>query len=345
MEKYGLTKKLAFSCVIALVSAVCRADDTGTTGANFLKIPVAPVPTAMGQAYTAISGVDSIMYNPAGLGLMSYSAVSLAHNSYIEGIHQEYLAAAVHTNIGTFGAAFTTLSSGDFDAYDENGASIGTTNSSHMLGIVSYSQSFPHWNQDRNQQDHQLMLSGWSRIPDVDLYRPSTTRISIGASYKYIKERLDTTSASANSADVGVIVVPFKRVQLGASLLNINGSENFGTQEFSLPRTLRIGAATDFVGRKRLVVFRPSADYVKESDRNAYYCAGIEVNAVEMLLLRAGMRTDRDIGTGISMGVGIVLDKFNREDNILSGVRFDYTFSNEGDFSSSQRFGVQILFY
>jgi hypothetical protein len=344
MEITGFKKTVPILCVAALCTAArCIADDAGTTGANFLKIPVAPVPTAMGQAYTAISGVDSILYNPAGLGLMNYSAVSLAENNYIEGIHQQYAATALRTDLGTFGAAFTSLSSGQFEAYDVNGADIGTTSSSHMLGVVSYSQSFPHWNQDRDMQDKQLMLSGWSRIQDVDFYRPRTPRISFGVSFKYIHERLDDVSATTTSADAGVVVVPLQRLQLGASLLNINGAEDFGTQAFSLPRTLRVGAATDFVGVKRLMVFRTSADYVKESDMDAYYCAGLEVSVMELISLRIGMRSDSGIGNGMSFGFGIVLDKSNNPDDLVGGIRFDYTYANEGEFDGSQRFGLQVL--
>lgn len=336
---------LAALAVMMVLALRCRASDlTGTTAANFLKIPVAPIPTGMAQAYTAIAGPDSILYNPAGLGLMSYSALSVAHNQYIEGITQEYAAIALHTSIGTFGAGFSTLSSGSIDAYDENGASAGTTSSGHMLGVLSFSQSFPHWNRDENAQDKRLMLSGWSRIADVEAYRPGTMRVSIGASLKYVRERLDDVSASAVTGDAGIVLSPVKRLQLGASVLNISGRQDFGSDGFALARTVRAGAAADFVGRKRLIVFRPSADYVKESDADGYYCSGLEISMLQLFQLRIGYRSNRDLGTGLAFGAGITLDRFAEEDSFFNGVRMDYAYSNEGTFNASHRFGFQILF-
>jgi len=110
----------------------------GTTSANFLKIPVAVIPAALGESYTAMAGPDSILYNPAGLGLMSYSSFSGSHNRYIEGISQEYAALTYRTKFGTAGVGLSTLSSGKIDAYDKDDMLIGETSTNHLMWVLSY---------------------------------------------------------------------------------------------------------------------------------------------------------------------------------------------------------------
>ena len=62
---------VAAALLAACPAASVRAGGAGATAASFLKIPVAAMPSGMGEAYTAMVGPDSILYNPAGLGLMS----------------------------------------------------------------------------------------------------------------------------------------------------------------------------------------------------------------------------------------------------------------------------------
>ncbi|MFA5162826.1 MAG: hypothetical protein WC421_11365 [Elusimicrobiales bacterium] len=339
-----LRRIFAVFAALALCAGACHASGAGTTSANFLKIPAAPVPAAL-QAYTALSGPDSVLYNPAGLGFMNFAALSAAHNQYISGLRQEYAAFAMNTNIGTFAVAASFLGSGSFDAYDAGGNPAGQTSSSHMMGIISYAQSFPHWNRDRGSQDPQLPLAGWARLEDLGKYRRIYKRVSVGASLRYFHERLDDVSSSGVTADAGVAVSPSRKLVLAASVLNITGKQDFGGGGFDLPRTIRAGAATDFVAVKRLMVFAPSADYVKEQDAAGYFCAGLGVSALELFSIRAGMRFDRDIGNGLSLGLGLDLDSLSAEkSSLFSDMRIDYSWSDEGDMGFSQRLGLQLLF-
>ncbi|MFH1619970.1 MAG: hypothetical protein ABIG11_08710 [bacterium] len=329
----------AFTCVFPLLT---RAD-AGTSAANFLKIPIAPIPTAMGQAYTAMVGPDSILYNPAGLGLMNYSAFSGTHHEYIDGIRQEYAALAWRSRAGTVGIAFSMLNSGSIDAYDTNDAHIGQFSTSHELGVISFSRSFPQFDQDLGMQDAMLIHPNWSKIETVKNYRPRSFRLSLGGSLKHISERLDDTTSRTFSADAGVLLVFPRHFQVGASLLNMGGRQKFYLDTASLPMTARLGMAKDFNSLENILIFTLTADAVKEFDYESHLASGLEMDIMQMIQLRAGYRTNRDTGTGLSAGMGLTLDRFTDKENFIHGVRLDYAFLDYGAFGSTHRFGFQLL--
>lgn len=319
------------------------AMEAGTTAANFLKIPLAPIPAAMGHAYTAMVGIDSILYNPAGLGLMSYSAFSAAHNEYIEGVRQEYAAISYRSRFGTVAAAFSVLNSGSIDAYDINDNRIGETQTSHRFGILAFSQSYPHFDEDRGKQDTMLILPNWTRIKLVRDYRPKTMRFSVGVGLKYVAETLDDVQSMTFSGDAGILLVFPYHFQIGASLLNFTGKQKFYDDSFPLPRTLRIGIAKDFHTIKQIMIFKVTSDLIAESDSKPYGASGIEIDILKFAQLRGGYRTDRDLGTGLSVGLGLTLDRFTEKNNIIYGARLDYAYLNYGIFGGTHRVGFQLL--
>ena len=201
------------------------ASDTGTTAANFLKIPVAVIPSAMGEAYTAMVGPDSIIYNPAGLGLLSYSSFSGSHNQYMDGITQEYAALAYRSRYGTFGFAFSTLGSGEITAYDSNDMIIGHTSTAHRFVTLSYAQSWPHFDADMGKLAPMLITPSWSKVTPVIDYRPKAYRLALGASVKQVAEKLADQQSKAYSLDAGLLLVLPAHLHLGASVLNFSGRQ------------------------------------------------------------------------------------------------------------------------
>ena len=316
--------------------------EAGTTSANFLKIPAAVIPTALGEAYTAMIGPDSILYNPAGLGLMSYSAFSGTHNRYLEEITQEYAAVAYRSRYGTLGAAFSMVNSGKFDAYDANDMLIGETSTSHQLWILSFSQSWPRFRRDIGRLDPMLITPSWSRIPEERDYRPKTYRISLGASVKKIVEELDRVSGSEYTFDAGAMLVLPGHFQFGASALNMTGEQKFVYESYPLPRTYRVGAAKDFHTINDLIIFTAASDMVKYSDMPTFSVFGIEADIMRLFQVRAGYRSERDIGPRLSGGFGLNFDKFT-ESAIIKGARVDYSYFGFGDLGNTHRFGLQMV--
>jgi len=315
----------------------------GTTSANFLKIPVAVIPAAMGESYTAMVGPDSILYNPAGLGLMSYSSFSGTHNRYIDEISQQYLAVTYRSKYGTAGLGFSTLSSGKIDAYDHNDMLIGETSTNHMLWILSYAQCWPHFNEDIGKLDPMVITPNWTKVTPVLDYRPKTYRVAVGASLKKISEKLDKVSASAYTADAGAILVLPGHFHVGVSALNITGEQKFVYEAYKLPGVVRAGIAKDFHSINDIIIVTVASDMVKYSDVPAFNTAGIEADFMRMFQFRIGYKSERDIGTRVSGGFGLNFDKFTDKGSVIHGARVDYAYVDYGDLGATHRFGMQLI--
>lgn len=333
----------ASALLAAGASSPAFAAAAGTTSANFLKIPSAAMPTAMGEAYTAMVGPDSIMYNPAGLGLLNYSSFSGAHNQYLDGITQEYLALSWRTKWGTVAGAYTTLASGKIDAYDENDMPTGHTSTGHTLMALSYAQSWPHFNQDIGKLDPMLITPGWTRIEPVTDYRPKAYRVALGASVKRISEKLGDESTGSYAMDAGAALVLPHHWQFGASAQNFGSSRKFLEESSKLPSSLRFGLAKDFHTVNDLMVFTVASDLVKYSDRDYLGAAGLEIDFLRMFQMRVGYKTQRDVGSRVCGGFGMNFDRLSDKGGLLHGARLDYAYLDYGALGVTHRIGVQLI--
>ena len=341
-------KRLILSCLVTAAVLDCaagaRADaGAGTTAANFLKVPVAAIPTAMAEAYTAMVGPDSILYNPAALGLMSYSSFSGSHNQYLQGITQEYATLNWRFPFGTFGAAYSALSSGQIDAYDSDDMPAGKTSTSHSVMTVSYAQSWPHFRQDARHLDPMLATPSWTRVSPVTDYRPRSYRVAAGVSVKKITETLDTESSSAQAFDAGLMLLLPGHFQFGLSALNVGGKEKMVNESFQLPSSVRLGMATDFHTVNDVMIFTLASDLVKYRDSAYFNNTGVEVDVMRLFQFRVGYRTSKDTGSRMCGGIGMNFDKLTDKDSMVLGFRADYSYVDYGDLGTTQRIGVQFI--
>ncbi|GAI40545.1 unnamed protein product, partial [marine sediment metagenome] len=101
---------------------------------------------------------------------------------------------------------------------------------------------------------------------------------------------------------------------------------NLGSQLGSdpLPLTLRGGLAL------RLDPFAVALDVVKPSDDDTYFCAGAEWWIAGLAALRAGYKSNQDIGSGLTVGLG-----FN-----LATVELDYAYVDYGDLGNTHRISL-----
>lgn len=319
------------------------AGGAGATSANFLKIPAAALPSGMGEAYTAMVGPDSILYNPAGLGLLGYSSFSGSHNQYIDGITQEYLALAWRSPYGTVGAAFTALSSGDIDAYDSSDMRIGNTSSAHRVLAVSYARSWPRFNKDIGMLDPMLITSGWTNVPLVKDYRPRAYRFSIGGGVKRVSEKLGKDSASSYAFDAGALLVLPRHFHVGVSAMNFGGREKFVEEAYKLPASLRFGVAKDFHTVNDVMIFTVASDLVKYSDREYLNATGLETDIMKLFQVRLGYKTQKDSGSRVCGGFGMNFDRLSDKSGFLRGARMDYAYLDYGGLGATHRIGVQFV--
>jgi hypothetical protein len=344
MKKPARTSIFAAAFLVVLFfRASVSAGGAGTTSANFIKIPAAALPSGMAEAYTAMVGPDSILYNPAGLGLLGYSSFSGSHNQYIDGITQEYLSVTWRSPYGTVGAAFSSLSSGSIDAYDSNDMRIGNTSTGHRMMGISYAQSWPHFNKDIGKLDPMLITPSWTRVQAVRDYRPKAYRLSVGGGVKKISEKLGKDSASSYAFDAGALLVLPHHFHIGVSAMNLGGKEKFVEETSRIPSSLRFGVAKDFHTINDVMVFTVASDIVKYSDQDYLNATGLETDIMKMFQVRIGYKTQKDSGSRICGGFGMNFDRLADKNSFLRGARMDYAYLDYGSLGATHRVGVQFV--
>lgn len=334
--------------IIGILSAfidvsVFAAQSSGSTSANFIKIPVSPIVSGLNEAYTAMVGPDSIMYNPGASGLLSYNAVSIAYNAYFAGISQQYMAANFYTTHFNFGAFFNMLSSGEIKTYDINDNYTGVTSSLHRYYGVSISKSWPRYRQDKGKADPMLIADSWTKVTKVKEYRPMVYRFSVGASAKMVSEKLDAEKSSSSIFDIGAILVLPNHWHLGASFQNMGGKQKFISQTDNIPSLQRYGIAKDFVSKKEILVITFLLDSVKYSDYENFMIFGMQTDILKMFQLRLGYRSHKDVGGNVSFGIGMNFDRLTSKESFFKGMRMDYALLDYGVLGPTHRLGIQLI--
>lgn len=269
------TKKLFWVSLILFLFQVSQTYALPqTTGLAFLKYNFLPKPTSLGEAFTAYSeGLSSLHFNPAGLAGNSTSEVVFMHNSWLQDITLDYLAAGFNIKNHHLAVGFTfhqipnlerregpsTLPLGTFDAHD-------------------------------------LAL-------DLSYARKVKEDINVGVSFKYMYEKIDIYSASGVGIDLGGIYF-LKNWQVGISVLNLGPNLKFKTEEFSLPIQFRAGAVHHLPQKIAAGDLKVSLDVVKTKGDKWKLNSGGEYGWEDKVFLRAGYKTEYE-ETNFSFGTGV----------------------------------------
>ncbi|MFH1714797.1 MAG: PorV/PorQ family protein [Elusimicrobiota bacterium] len=303
---------------ISVVVAVCLfisnawAGFSGKTGMHFLKIAVGPRGIAMGEAQTAVSDdINGLYWNPAGLGRITDIEAHCMYNKWFQEIASQYVAGAVpirkttedgiQKNYGTVALAVNYLSVEPFQGYDAGGVPTSMVDSADMAVSAAYGRR---------------------------LYR----KIYGGITLKYLSERLDTVTATAFGADLGLLYPLDNGVSFGLAVQNLGTSMTFIDEAGSLPRTIKLGTGytKDFFGQK----FTAALDANMPNDNDMYFGGGVEYWIKDMIAVRTGYRTGIDIGSGLRAGLGIKASAF----------QLDYAFADYGDLGDTHRIGLSMRF-
>lgn len=318
-----------FGAALFLLSATSSAAwaklAPGSTGANFLRIGVGARPVAMGEAFTGVSDdVHAMFYNPAGLGMLDKQELMLMHNSFIGGVRQEIAGYALPTkHFGTLGLGANLVKVSEFDSFDTLDRKIGTVDADDMAASVSYAREIG-----------------------------SLRRVSIGATARHVRSRLDSYTASATMFDGGIMARyglegPYEtRYRLGGALRNIGQPQKFVEEAFQLPQSLHIG------GSRSAPLPHPFEDMrlnlalesVVPNDDIPYFALGAEVQVVHEFAIRLGYRTNQDIGLGLSIGFGFRSMHRGFLPKWVPEVSMDYALVDFGKLEQAHRIGFSMKF-
>lgn len=330
-------------CILILSSALFGQNVTkvGTTSATFLTIPVGPRATAMGGAIVAISSDASATYwNPGALSLISEHEVHFMHSDYFADIYLNYISA-------TF----------KMSSYSAIGLSVVALNMPEMA-ITTV---------DDPEGLSGARFDAGSYAVGLSYGHSLTDRFSIGATAKYITEKILNSTATSFAVDIGTVYqTPFEGIRLGVSITNfgpkmqISGEDLYvqtdidpsiagnnesvnatlNTDQFDLPLGLQIGLAYDPIKTEdsRLTV---TVDGLHPNDNSESINLGAEYAFLnETLFLRGGYRNlfQTETENTYTMGFGIFYK--------TSAIKFklDYAFAEHNYLQGIHQFGITLAY-
>jgi hypothetical protein len=314
----------------------------GTTAAQFLKVGSGARPMAMGGAYVAVSNdVYSLYWNPAGITKVNGFTIGGSYTRWFADITHHFwgiiLPVTPNTAIGL---------SGIFVNMDP--IEVTTIDQPHGTGEFY------------NASDLAICFSAAVRPIDF---------LSIGLTGKYVQQSLYNESASTFAFDVGSLLdIPFKGMKLGMNFSNFGGElkldgrdlikeydlnpdntlntgveTRLGTQGWNLPVNFRVGLAIDVVGKgteglldnenNRITL---SVDGNHPADAAQYLNIGAEYSFSEIISLRGGFRSNRDVEK-FFYGLGLSIPLADK-----STFYFDYALASFGELDYIHIFGAGI---
>ena len=272
-------KKLAlgFSLCLLLISSVCAANDqTGTSGAAFLKLGQSVRAASLGGSFVALADDPStIFYNPAGLQLSGYNRLSFTQTNWLVG--SSYSTICYARPIGLHASFGLAISSVSFGGIQETTPTSRTGTGrffapGSILGVFS-------WARDMR----------WAYL---------------GVNAKIMRQNIDAYQEDGMGIDLGVLTrTPIENLRLGASVLNLGWSG-----DKALPQTLLLGVDYETNFGAALV-----GDLRMPRDADSTVHIGVEYRPIAFLILRGGFN-NRDVegsGGNYSLGLGLNFLNFN----------------------------------
>ncbi len=313
--KHRLPLILLAACIVIYSSVPGSAAGTaGTSGADFLELGVGSRPLGMGEAFTAATDdINSIYYNPAGLGTLKFPMLQVMHQELILDSRFENVSASFPLLGGHMGLSNSVFWVPPFDKIDIDGNKTGTVYFYNMSNVMSYGYSLGF--------------------------------MEVGGSFKYIYQRIDTLQLHSVAFDTGIMKrlymfspfdSPVRNFSLGMSI------QNMGTRakDDDLPRLLRLGASykpTHWLmfnvdALENMIDSSDLYDFTSGFDESFRLNTGVEFNYLDILSFRGGYRFN-DAG-GYSLGLG-----FNY---VIKNVSFviDSSYTDTGIFGPVYSFSI-----
>lgn len=278
----------------------------GKTGLSFLKIGIGARTVAMGDAGVALGdGAAAPYYNPASMMRTSQTWILLMHNEWVQDVSSDYIGVVL-----------------PFDgwrlAFNANRAGVSNIEVRDRPGVAE------------GMFDSHSFTLGTSMAFDV------VENLSVGASVKYVFEKIYVDQAGGYAFDLGVsYATPIEGLHAGYAVSNLGEMGVLRNERTKLPALHRVGAAYE----TPIPQFDATATFVADGfsvfdEKKLSARFGAELNYSKSVFARLGYQTGSEI-YGFSGGIGVS----------FSALRFDYAltpFSSE--FGSAHTISISIQF-
>ena len=243
-------------------------------GSASLKLTSHARSAALGESDIAERGrFHSFNINPASLAGGDGIEVLLSHNQWIQDVQSEHLSTRLPFSLGTVGLLLSTSSVGGIEIRDRPGLPAGTFSSRAARFQLGFARA-------------------WS------------DNVVIGASIKYLYEKLYVDEATGYGIDLGAIYqIPFDGASVGLSITNIGSMQAFRSTAADLPTTVRFGGSYHF--EAPVVSCIVSGAYANDiKGKTSHLQMGLELLHDGFVAGRVGYQTGFET-RGLSAGIGI----------------------------------------
>jgi len=315
-----MTRKVIGQIVVLFLFTIpAFAAGPGTSTSNFLKIGIGARGVGMGGAFSAVADdVNSVYWNPAGVGQLARKEASFMHNEWIEDISYDYIGYAHPLkpgDKGVFAGSLYYLTAGSIQGYDWEGTPLQKKyTADDTAAVFSYG---------RKLTDKRF------KMPDRGLYA--------GTNLKLINKRLAMKSAFGIAFDAGVLYKPRwslldGSLQFAGVLQNLGTGLKFVSKHAPFPFNFKIGSAYNRILFDNNFTF--ALDLNVPADNDVSLNLGAEYVFWNLISLRCGYKSRADLDKGLRFGVG-----FEVED-----MSVDYAFIPFGVLGNTHRFSIGVKF-
>ncbi|MEX0747404.1 MAG: PorV/PorQ family protein [Rhodothermales bacterium] len=339
LRRLRVLSPISFIAVLLAVVPPVRAqlipsfgsDRAGTSGYQFLKIPVDPRSAAMGETVAANAmDASALFWNPALAAQTGITQIGFAHTAYYVDVTIDYAAAIFHLRrLGlTLGASVQALNSGEMDVTTEfqpfgtgeqfrfTDVAAGLTVAQQLTDLFSYGVTTKYI------QESVAGVTSNTVVFDLGIfYRIGTT----GAQMAVAIRNFGFDGTPSGSLERTVIGQDARRIE-----------EDFSS--LTPPTTFLLGITYDVLRGDRQNDLQISGQLNNPNDNAESFNLGVEYTWHDLLILRGGYRFGVEEYTLPSLGAGLNLG------DILGNVsaRFDYGFTRLDRLGTVHRVGVNL---
>jgi hypothetical protein len=333
LRTWGLGGIAALTLAASTVHA--QNPNLGTSGAQFLQIPVGARPAAMGGAYISqANDAAAVFWNPAGIVHVAANEVLFGHTSWwatVELNHAAYVLTL--EDVGSFGVSLTSLTMDRMEV----------TTELEPEGTGTFFDA----------QDLMIGLTFARRL---------TEDFSVGITAKYINQQIWNESAGGIAFDVGTQYhIGFRDLTIAMSMTNFGPDMTYdgldlnrkvdenpsvpdnrltpaqlAPEAYALPLHFQVGLSMTAYSTEDFGVV-VAADVTHPNDNDERINVGAEARVLEYLFLRGGYRFGYDTETG-TFGAGVKAPLGDAR------VMFDYAYALYDLLPDVHRFSLGVVF-
>lgn len=286
---------------LSVAEPAAAQDASAGEGALYLLLPVGPKGVSVARAMTALSGPESVWWNPAGLAGLDHSMIGLTRSEEeITGEATAFSGLLQSDRLGILGLSYLLVDLGDEEIRDSEGNFLGQLSLRYHTGILSAATSV-------------------------------LDNVALGLNFKVIQSR---QACRGQCLDAGVTATTYafdagaqwrdvagSGVTLGAALAHAGPSLQVVNEEQAdpLPTRIRMAASYDVLRRWVSVPNLAGVVTVEIEDRwsdpgdpAVYAATEIAAGANPSIALRAGYAWGAALQVdGAGVGVGIRYESFD----------------------------------